>query len=55
MAEKSNNQEFLESLSDDHLAEEITWLRVLSIEGRHRESDKRELEEALAEQKRRQG
>jgi len=51
-----NHREFLASLSDRHLAEEIKYGRLLAEGGRHPNLTKRELEEALAERdKRRSG
>lgn len=47
----TTNKEWLESLSDEQLAEEIRWGRILSESpGNHRDCDKRNYEQALFEQ-----
>lgn len=43
------NREWLKSLSDRQLADEIKYGRMLAEGGRHREHYRRELEEAEAE------
>lgn len=47
------NREWLRSLSDKQLAEEIKYGRVLAEASRHREFAKRELQEAIEEKERR--
>lgn len=56
MAEKSNNQKFLESLSDDQLREEIKYGSMLSGGTfNHTNFHRRELREAQEELERRKG
>lgn len=47
------NREWLRSLSDKQLAEEIKYGRILGEVAHHREHFKRELQEAIEEQERR--
>jgi hypothetical protein len=50
-----NNREFLRSLSDKALAEEIKYGGWLSEHGRHKRSYRQDYEEAKAERARRKG
>lgn len=51
----SNNTEFLKSLSDKQLADEIKYGRELAeSRGHHREHARRELDEAISEKQRRE-
>jgi len=45
-----DNREWLRSLSDKQLAEEIRYTRLLADDDHHSEHHKKSLEEALAEQ-----
>lgn len=47
------NTEWLKSLSDKQLADEIHYGRVLAASDRHKQQRTRELQEAIAEMKRR--
>ena len=51
----SDNVEWLKSLSDKALRDEIKYGRVLAQGGHHEQFHRRELEEAEAEMRRRQG
>lgn len=53
MAELSNNQQFLRSLSDSQLDEEIYWGAELARNGRHKKTYAKDLEEAKSEKERR--
>lgn len=46
-----DNKEWLRSLTDKQLAEEVKYGRLLSEGDHHKEQHKRALDEALAEQK----
>lgn len=50
-----NNREFLRSLSDKALAEEIKYGRWLAEDGRHKHTYRQDYEEAKAERARRKG
>jgi hypothetical protein len=45
----ASNREWLKSLSDEQLAEEIKYGRVLAESGGHREHSQRQLDEARLE------
>lgn len=49
------NAEWLKSLSDNQLADEIYYGRLLASGDRHKQHHTRELEEAVAEMARRRG
>lgn len=49
------NREWLKSLTDEQLAEEIHYGRMLAETSRHKNHARQELAEALDEQKRREG
>lgn len=44
-----SNREWLKSLTDEQLAEEIRWGRLLAESGGHREHSQRQLDEARLE------